>query len=69
VLGKPFTVSTDRVNPAYIFNEDDYGKSNFNSAATSGYIATATIYPNYTLRLPRPFLGMLLHQRNYLSWL
>jgi hypothetical protein len=66
--GKPFTVSTDRVNPAYIFNEDDCGKANFNPAATSGYIAARLHLPNYTLRLPRPLPCRLLHQRNYMSW-
>jgi hypothetical protein len=42
VHGKPFTVSVDRVKPAYIFNEDDSGATTFNPATT----ATPTTTPS-----------------------
>jgi hypothetical protein len=41
VRGKPVTVSTDRVKPAYVFNEADCGSIIFNPLAS----ATPTIAP------------------------
>jgi hypothetical protein len=48
VRGKPLTVSTDRVKPAYIFNEADFRNTVYNPALT----ATPPIPPPSTTHSP-----------------
>jgi cleavage and polyadenylation specificity factor subunit 1 len=71
VRGKPITVSTDRVKPAYVFNEADFTHNTSNSAvkttptiappttSPATHIITASSYPHYAFRwsrlLPRTF--------------
>jgi cleavage and polyadenylation specificity factor subunit 1 len=65
VRGKPVTVSTDRVNPAYIFNEVDF-RNTVCSHAMIRHIITASSYSNYAFRSPRPLPRMLQHLSNHL---
>jgi hypothetical protein len=56
--GRPLTLSTDRVKPAYIFNGTDCGNNTFNLPAdtTLAVAPPATaLHMNYTLQLPHPF--------------